>query len=369
MITELIYACFFIFLAEMGDKTQILAMTFATKYPAKKVLLGVLFGSLANHALAVFIGFYLSKTISLTLIQLIAGCSFIIFGLWGLVEDTEEENKKSTNKYGPILTVATAFFIGELGDKTQLTTIALASQATYPHFILIGTVLGMVLTSGIGIWIGSKIGKNIPEIAIKLASSGVFLLFGIMKLWETIPRHYVTITNTTLFFMTLTGILLYLLKPMVKNRGHKNTRLKETAQELYLNTLKIQESLNFVCSQGDECQACQNQQCSISLVKAMLKEARQKNQYVLPNKIHIQADVQTIDLDRDQLKQSLLVTIETCLHCSKHEERCVGNIARETLERQYFGKSLPFTGDAAAYYKEVETLEQNFFTNKPSLSH
>ncbi len=92
-------------------------------------------------------------------IQLIAGIMFVIFGLIALREE-ELEDEKNKKSYGPIITVAIAFFVGELGDKTQLTAMTLSAEGNYPLFILLGTTLGMIGTSGLGIYIGSRLGEK-----------------------------------------------------------------------------------------------------------------------------------------------------------------------------------------------------------------
>ena len=154
MIREFLKAFLLIFAAEMGDKTQIIAMTFATQYKVKEVLLGVFLGVFFNHGIAILLGRYLSKLISMDWIQLIAGFMFVLFGLLALKEEKLEDKKEKN--YGPIITVALAFFVGELGDKTQLTAMTLSAEGKYPVFILLGTTLGMIATSGLGIYVGVK---------------------------------------------------------------------------------------------------------------------------------------------------------------------------------------------------------------------
>ncbi len=184
MIPDFIRSFLLIFIAEMGDKTQILAMAFATQFKVRSVLLGIFAGVLANHGIAVIIGSYLSDLIPIRTVQIIAGFCFIAFGLWTLKpEKEEEETQKSKKNWGPFLTVAAAFFIGELGDKTQLTAITLAADSQFPLIVLMGTVSAMMLTGGLGIFVGSKIGDKIPKPAIKITAAAIFLILGFFKLY------------------------------------------------------------------------------------------------------------------------------------------------------------------------------------------
>lgn len=117
----------------MGDKSQILAMAFATKFPIRKVMIGVFAGALLNHGLAVLLGSFIQDYIPITTLQIVAGFAFVVFALWSLKpEDNKDEETNKKMKFGPILTVAIAYFLGELGDKTQLTTIALSANSQFP---------------------------------------------------------------------------------------------------------------------------------------------------------------------------------------------------------------------------------------------
>lgn len=222
MLSEFTKACFMIFAAEMGDKTQILAMAFATRYKAGKVLAGIFLGVLLNHGLAVIVGSYLSTIMPISTVRIIAACVFIAFGLWTLRaggESDHDENCQSKIAVNPVLTVAGAFFIGELGDKTQLTAIALSSDAVYPALILAGTVSGMLIVGGLGIYIGCKLGDRIPELAIKVVSSAVFILFGVISLAETTPKSYHTPVYVIPFFVVLASSYLLLLRSSLRKAG------------------------------------------------------------------------------------------------------------------------------------------------------
>ncbi len=363
MLKEYLNALFFIFMAEMGDKTQLLAMAFATKYSLHKVLMGVFLGSLLNHGLAVVLGSYLTHIIPLDTIRLFAAMAFILFGLWSLRIDDDEEEGAGFSKFGPILTVATAFFIGELGDKTQLTAITLSSQSSYPAFILMGTVTGMILTSAVGVFIGGRLGKRVPELALKIVSSIIFVTFGLIGLKGALPARYLTAVNATTFILILLSIHLFMII-----RAYKKSRTIETpyirrAEELYINTHRIQQSLEKICTRNKNCSACRNGNCTIQQLNRYLQEAQESESFVSEEEWKIPLCTGE-EVDLKNIKESLKVTIDTCLECSQHKSNCVGNQTRRVLETLYFGKALPYTGDKKAYYRLVERLEPGFFNNE-----
>ncbi len=189
---------FFITIAEMGDKTQLVALAFASRYRARDVLGGIFAATLLVHLFSVVIGQFLGRAIPFTYIQFLAGVSFIGFGLWTLRGDElgDEHGKKS--RFGPFLTVAVAFFLAELGDKTQLATISLAAKystdtaaahgigpaALTGSFVQvwIGSTLGMVAADALAIIIGVVMGKRLPEKIIKWMSAAIFIGFGVATL-------------------------------------------------------------------------------------------------------------------------------------------------------------------------------------------
>ncbi|MHB9154293.1 MAG: TMEM165/GDT1 family protein [Endomicrobiales bacterium] len=173
----------FVALAEMGDKTQLLAMAFAAEYKAYKVLIAVFLATILNHALAVALGRLLSTTVPFDVISLVAALSFVLFGLWTVRGDTLDKKDKRESRFGPIITVMIAFFLAELGDKTQLTTISLAIEYMDPVQVLIGTTLGMVVSDGIGILAGALLARFISQKTIKFVSAGIFILFGLSEIF------------------------------------------------------------------------------------------------------------------------------------------------------------------------------------------
>ena len=167
-------------LAEMGDKTQLLAMAFAAKYPWKKVMLGVLFATLLNHFVAIAAGIYLNTLVPQHIVEIVASVAFIVFGLW-ILKDDELGNEAEKNRFSIFWTVAIAFFLAEMGDKTQLATVALSAQIGSDLLtILIGTTAGMLVADGIGITLGAALHKYVPDRVVKKFASGIFILFGIL---------------------------------------------------------------------------------------------------------------------------------------------------------------------------------------------
>jgi len=178
----------FVVLAEMGDKTQLLAMAFACKFRWQTVMWGVFVATAANHLLAAAAGSYLAAIVPITYIKAAAAVSFIIFGLWTIRGDTLEGEDKKYD-FSPFWTVTTAFFMAEMGDKTQLATIALAVEYNTIIPVWMGTTLGMIISNGFGIIVGSVMGRHIPERAIKWVSAIIFIAFGGYGLYENLPGH------------------------------------------------------------------------------------------------------------------------------------------------------------------------------------
>lgn len=166
--------------AEMGDKTQLLALSLAARYKATKVLIGITLATLLVHLFSAFIGSAISRLVSMNYLQIAVGLSFIGFGLWTLRGDKDDGGENKGGRFGVIVTVAIAFFLAELGDKTQLATISLA--AGYDSFfgVWIGSTLGMVIADSLAIVVGVIAGQRLPERAVKIVSAIIFIIFGLI---------------------------------------------------------------------------------------------------------------------------------------------------------------------------------------------
>ena len=191
MLTDpFVLSLFFVFAAEMGDKTQLVALAFATRYAAQTVLLGVFAATLLVHLFSVGLGEIVGLTIPVFWVKILAGAAFIAFGLWTLRGDElGDDERLRERRFGPLMTVGTTFFLAELGDKTMLMTITLASQHHSFVSVWIGSSLGMVVADGLAIIIGRVIGAQLPERLIRFGAAGIFLLTGAATLIEAVSNH------------------------------------------------------------------------------------------------------------------------------------------------------------------------------------
>ncbi|MCD1147572.1 TMEM165/GDT1 family protein [Peptoniphilus sp. KCTC 25270] len=240
---EFFQAFSLIFLAEMGDKSQLLALAFATAYPLGWVLSGVSLGIFLNHGLAILVAILLSSFFdSMTGIQIFAAILFLFFGFKSFVAEFDEEDEEvKESKMGPIFTMAGTFFLGELGDKTQLTAMTLALESSTPLLIFAATVSSMILVSAIGIFVGKLLGKRIPETTMKILAGFLFLYFGFSKLYATLPERFLTMP-IIIGALLLSAVGVYFI--FKKNR--------EKRDEHYLKLLESSLALCRRCKVHDQ---------------------------------------------------------------------------------------------------------------------
>ncbi|WP_018154962.1 TMEM165/GDT1 family protein [Demetria terragena] len=177
-----------IFVAELGDKSQLMAMTFAARYRARDVLIGITIATAIVHLASVGIGYFIGDAFAeyQGIIAIVAGVAFIGFAAWTLRGDElsdEEANKVRHATGAAILAVGVAFFLAELGDKTMLATITLATQEGWLG-TWIGSTLGMVVADALAIGVGAVLGRKLPEKFIKYGAATLFALFGIVMILE-----------------------------------------------------------------------------------------------------------------------------------------------------------------------------------------
>jgi putative Ca2+/H+ antiporter (TMEM165/GDT1 family) len=209
MLYAFAVATILITLAELGDKTQILALALACRYKAWQVLVGIFVATLAIHFFSTIAGQLIGDVIPKLWLSVITGLLFIGFGIWTLRGDGDADEDAPPSRFGPIVTVGIAFFLAELGDKTQIMTISIAADpaavlrtfgaagpaisgalrsvgltaegltATQSFWgVWLGSTIGMMIADGVAIIVGSVLGKKLPERLITRISGAIFILFG-----------------------------------------------------------------------------------------------------------------------------------------------------------------------------------------------
>jgi putative Ca2+/H+ antiporter (TMEM165/GDT1 family) len=169
-------------LSEMGDKTQLLAFSLAVRFKRPwPILGGILVATLFNHALAAAFGSWLSGALSGHWAQILVGLSFIVFGFWTLKPDSLDAGVSDT-KFGVFWTTAFLFFMAEMGDKTQLATVALGARFSSAAAVTAGTTLGMMVSDGLAVFLGEKGAGKLPMKYVRWAAAGLFFLFGLWSL-------------------------------------------------------------------------------------------------------------------------------------------------------------------------------------------
>lgn len=169
--------------AEIGDKTQLLAFGFASRFPLWKVLSAIFFATAILMGLAVIFGGAINHLIPEFYLQLISGIVFIFFGLWTIVtKEKVEDNKIGKGLINPLWIVFSGFFLAELGDKTQLAAFALSAQYGAPFQVWLGATSGMMFVNAFIVLAGSWIRKFISEESLKWIGAAAFLIFGILTL-------------------------------------------------------------------------------------------------------------------------------------------------------------------------------------------
>jgi putative Ca2+/H+ antiporter (TMEM165/GDT1 family) len=169
-------------LAEIGDKTQLLALVLAARFRRPwPIVAGILVATIANHAVAGLAGAWFAHLLEGPWLRWIIAGSFVAVGIWALFPDRfEDDDKPAMERYGAFLTTTIAFFFVEIGDKTQIATVALAGRfAADVAAVVAGTTIGMILANAPAVWLGDKLAHRLPLKLIRICAAGVFVVLGI----------------------------------------------------------------------------------------------------------------------------------------------------------------------------------------------
>jgi len=181
-VESLLVSTFSVALAEIGDKTQLLALVLAARFKKPwPIVVGILLATLANHALAAELGAWLTTVVSPQTLRWIVAFSFIAMGIWILIPD-KEEDAAAKYAYGAFLTTLIAFFLAEIGDKTQIATVLLATKYNSVGMVVMGTTLGMMAANVPVVFLGKFAAHKIPMKSIRTAAALLFIVLGIIAL-------------------------------------------------------------------------------------------------------------------------------------------------------------------------------------------
>ena len=174
-------------LAEMGDKTQLLSLMLAARYPkqALAIIGGIFIATIANHACAALLGHWLTSFMSPDLLKWVLGLSFLGIGVWLLVPDHIDDaagSKVADKAFQVLMLTVGLFFLAEMGDKTQIATIALGAKYSDVFSVTVGTTLGMMLANAPAVWIGQKFTKRMPIKWVHAVAAVTFIAIGIATL-------------------------------------------------------------------------------------------------------------------------------------------------------------------------------------------
>jgi Ca2+/H+ antiporter, TMEM165/GDT1 family len=170
-------------LAEIGDKTQILSLMLAARFQRPlPIIFGILFATIANHAAAGLAGKYFGALLSGPLLRWVLGVSFLSVAVWALFPDKYGGNDRPLGRSGAFMSTLVAFFLAEIGDKTQIATIGLAARFEQLYPVVIGTTLGMMLANIPAVLLGHRLANKLPVKAIRIVAALAFAALGVLTL-------------------------------------------------------------------------------------------------------------------------------------------------------------------------------------------
>ena len=172
-------------LAEMGDKTQLLSLVLAARFRKPwPIVLGIFVATLANHALAGAVGSWVTTVLGPDVLRWVLGASFIAMAVWMLIPDKldDGDTPSCTSQWGVFGTTLIAFFLAEMGDKTQIATVALAAQYQQWAAVVAGTTLGMMIANAPVVWFGDRLVKKVPIRVVHLISALIFAVLGVLAI-------------------------------------------------------------------------------------------------------------------------------------------------------------------------------------------
>ncbi|MEX8493330.1 TMEM165/GDT1 family protein [Sphaerotilus sp.] len=172
-------------LGEIGDKTQLLALLLAARFRRPvPIILGIFVATVCNHALAGVVGETVARFLGPDLLRWVIGVSFLAMAAWMLVPDEIDDAEGSTQRFGVFGTTVIAFFLAEMGDKTQIATVALAARYSDLFQVVAGTTFGMMLANVPAVLLGDRAARAIPMRLVHAIAAGIFAVLGVLTLFN-----------------------------------------------------------------------------------------------------------------------------------------------------------------------------------------
>lgn len=180
-------------IAEIGDKTQLLAMLLASRYRAPlSIIAGIFVATLVNHALAAWAGSLLAAWLTPSILAWVLAVSFLAMAGWALIPDkADDDTPKAAGRFGAFLATTVAFFIVEMGDKTQIATVALGARFADPWIVAAGTTIGMLLANAPAVFLGGALAGAIPARLVRLVAAAIFAALGVLALFSALHLNHI----------------------------------------------------------------------------------------------------------------------------------------------------------------------------------
>lgn len=173
-------------IAEMGDKTQLLSFILAARFRGRHwaIIAGIFVATVANHFVAAFLGDWVAANVAPGLMRWVLGIGFFAFAAWALIPDKLDGDETGPRRFGAFATTLVAFFFAEMGDKTQLATVALGANYASLAMVVLGTTLGMMAANVPAVLLGDRLTKYVPLSKMRFVAAALFAVFGLLVLLE-----------------------------------------------------------------------------------------------------------------------------------------------------------------------------------------
>ncbi len=370
MLIEFLKSFLLIFTAEIGDKTQILALSFSISYSIREIFYGFLLGSIISQGLAVLVGQILFLYIPTTYLYYMSAVIFLFFGFLNILKFRENSVKKDINIKNTIFLIALTFFVVELGDKTQLSALAIASKSNYPFFNLLGGTFSILSVSVLFILMSRKLGSKLPEKSIKIGSSFIFIIIGIVNLTYALPNFITESLFYLVFIFGIVGIYIATSINFYRKTKYGNHSLRKSSNELYKYYNKLINYIDEICLGSETCGNCMEENCIIGYTKHIIKDIIYDKDIKEKNPKELYPSLKK-NFNKERVYASLSIIISFLNDHPEYtnEELSVLNKTRNNLEVILFGKKFKFK-NIDYYLEHINAVDKkavkkiNFFLEK-----